>query len=209
VQIVLCPLFSSFDSTTHVVSASSDRSIALWDVRGGKLPLFVLRYHSSPVTDLLMGSRNDPLLVSASGDGTIATWDFRSLSTSNDPKANAKSRVHTARTPTVKMSHCLDLPNKCSGTILLARGTCLHERSVLSASIDGRLREWDIQSGKMFDDRLTRHTDAISCLSTFTESDGLRRGNTDGAASVGGTITCSWDGIVRVKRLILKSSSGR
>jgi len=193
----------------NVVSASSDRSIALWDVRGGKLPLFVLRYHSSPVTDLLMGSRNDPLLVSASGDGTIATWDFRSLSTSNDPKANAKSRVHTARTPTVKMSHCLDLPNKCSGTILLARGTCLHERSVLSASIDGRLREWDIQSGKMFDDRLTRHTDAISCLSTFTESDGLRRGNTDGAASVGGTITCSWDGIVRVKRLILKSSSGR
>ena len=159
------------------------------------------------MSDLLMGSRNDPLLVSASGDGTIATWDFRSLSSSDDAKASAKSKVHTSHTPAAKMNHCLDLmSNTCCGTILLARGPGLHERSVLSAGIDGHLKEWDIQSGKLFDDRFTRHTDAISCLSTFTESDGLRRGKTGSSASVGGTITCSWDGTVRVKRLLLKDS---
>ncbi len=139
--------------------------------------MFILRYHKSPVSDILMGSRNDPLLVSASGDGTIATWDYRSLSSSNDPKASAKSRVHTLRTPAAKRNHRLELiSNTWCGAVLLARGTGLYERSVLSASIDGRIKEWDIQSGKHYDDQFTRRTDAISCLSTFTESDGLRRG---------------------------------
>ena len=194
---------------SNIVSASTDRSIALWDARSGNLPLFVLRYHTSPVSDLLMGSRNDPLLVSAGGDGTIAAWDFRSLSSSKDPKASAKSKVHTVRTPAATMTHCLDrMSNTCCGTVLLARGTGLHERSVLSASIDGHLKEWDIQSGRLLGDQFTRHSDAISCMSSFTESDGLRRGKTGNIAS-GGTITCSWDGTVRVKRLLLKSSSGR
>ena len=170
--------------------------------------MFILRYHKSPVSDILMGSRNDPLLVSASGDGTIATWDYRSLSSSNDPKASAKSRVHTLRTPAAKRNHRLELiSNTWCGAVLLARGTGLYERSVLSASIDGRIKEWDIQSGKHYDDQFTRRTDAISCLSTFTESDGLRRGKAGSASSVGGTLTCSWDGTVRLKSLLLKGTS--
>jgi len=194
-----------------IVSASTDRSIALWDVRTGAIPLFVLRYHRSSVSDLLLGSRMEPLMVSAGGDGTIATWDFRTLSSAKDDKPNTKSTIQTVRQPVVTMQHCLDKnSNRCSGAILLSRGVGLHERSVLSASIDGQSKEWDIASGKLLGDQPTGHSDAVSCLSTFAESEGLRRGKRGDigrVSSVGGTITCSWDGTVRVRRLLLKSSS--
>jgi WD40 repeat protein len=197
-----------FWGQNNIVSASTDRSIALWDARNGALPLFIIRYHKSPVSDVLIGSRNDPLLVSASGDGTIATWDFRSLSSSSDPKCSLKSRVHSIRIPAAAMNHRLDLTsNTCCGAIFLARGTGLYERSVISASIDGHVKEWDIQTGKLYYDQFTKHTDAISCLSTFTESDGLRRGKAGSASSVGGTITCAWDGTVRLKSLLLRRTS--
>ena len=196
----------------NIVSGSTDRSIALWDARSGTVPLFVLRYHKSPISDLLLGSRTDPLMVSAGGDGIIATWDFRNLASSKDAQSKhssgAKAKVQTIRTPVATMTHRYDkLSNTCCGAIFLARGTGLHERSVVSATIDGRLKEWDVQSGKLHGDQSTNHTDAVSCLTTFAESDGLRRRTTKtkSVSSVGGTITCSWDGTVRVKRLLLKS----
>jgi WD40 repeat protein len=95
-----------FWGQNNIVSASTDRSIALWDARNGAVPLFIICYHKSPVSDVLIGSRNDPLLVSASGDGTIATWDFRSLSSSSDPKCSLKSRIHSIRIPAATMNHC-------------------------------------------------------------------------------------------------------
>jgi WD40 repeat protein len=200
----------------NIVSGSTDRSIALWDARSGTVPLFVLRFHKSPISDLLLGSRTDPLMVSSGGDGVIATWDFRKLASSKDAQKQAnggKAKVQTVRTPVATMTHAYDkkLKNgtRCCGAILLARGTGLYERSVVSASIDGYLKEWDVQSGKLHNQQSTNHTEAVSCLTTFAESDGLRRGKTSSksVSSVGGTITCSWDGTVRVKRLLLKSSA--
>merc|ERR1719291_896164 len=43
-----------------IVSASSDRSIYLWDTRISSAPLFALRYHLSPISDLLLGNRSEP-----------------------------------------------------------------------------------------------------------------------------------------------------
>ncbi len=63
-----------------IVSASSDRSIALWDTRtSGTSPVFVLRWHNGPISDLYLESRNASWMTSAGADGTIATWDFRMM----------------------------------------------------------------------------------------------------------------------------------
>jgi len=202
-----------------IVSASTDRSIALWDARAASSPLFVLRYHKSPVSDILLGSRTEPLMVSAGCDGTVATWDFRTLSGSgmkdtvtvadNGPKRYA---TRTVREPVATMDHCSEMQKvKCSGSVLLSRGTYLHEKSVLSASLDGVLKEWDMGSGRLLGEQATGHTDAFSCLSTFAESDGLLRGHgakrSSGGGAMGGTITSSWDGTVRLRRLVLQHST--
>ena len=48
---------------------------------------FILRHHYAPVSDLLVGSRTDPMAISAGSDGTVVAWDFRFLGT------NAESEV--------------------------------------------------------------------------------------------------------------------
>jgi WD40 repeat protein len=63
-----------------MISASTDRSIGLWDVRSGSLPLFVLQHHKAPVSDLYLDAS---WMVSAGADESVATWDFRMLSSLN------------------------------------------------------------------------------------------------------------------------------
>ena len=64
---------TQFWGSNTIVSASTDRSIHLWDTRAGSSPIFALRYHLSPVSDLLLGNRSEPLMVSAGADGSLAT----------------------------------------------------------------------------------------------------------------------------------------
>jgi FOG: WD40 repeat len=74
-----------------LISASSDRSIALWDTRSGSQPLFVLRHHNAPVSDLHLESRTSSLLVSAGSDGSIGTWDFRMMDNIGSVNESGKS----------------------------------------------------------------------------------------------------------------------
>ena len=133
-----------------IVSASTDRAIALWDARVKRSPLFVLRYHKSPISDLLVGSRTDPLMVSAGADGTVATWDFRTLSGANANEAQAtpvhangdqdeeqKVQSKAIRTPAATMTHCAEgKSTKQSGPVLLSRGPGLQTRTVLSVGVN-------------------------------------------------------------------------
>jgi WD40 repeat protein len=64
-----------------IISASTDRSIGLWDVRVNNSPLFVLRHHCAPISDLLVEPHSDAVLISAAMDGGVAAWDFRNLTT--------------------------------------------------------------------------------------------------------------------------------
>lgn len=232
------------------VSASTDRSIALWDARVGVSPLFVLRYHHSPVSDLLVGSRNEFLMISAGGDGAVATWDFRKLSgeqqatspssgggaalssgatvatsssivnTKLGPGGGNRHQTKTIREPVATMDHCREgggKRNGCSGTVLLSRGSRLRERSVLSVSVDGKIKEWDVATGRLLMRRSAGHTDVVSCLTTFSDSGGLVRdssasarsrsamggGSSSDSSGVSGYITCSWDGTVRLRKLAL------
>jgi len=187
---------AQFWSDNTLISASTDRTVAIWDDRSGKTKVTQLHHHQGPVSDLLVGSRSEAFVISASGDGTIATWDLRVLTNSRDVKGKGVK-------PVVTMEHC---SSSYTGRTTLARGTGMHEKSVISASVDGMLKEWGVVSGELLEDQHCGHSDQVSCLSTFTRYDDLfrscKRSSLSAASVSGGTITAAWDGTVRVRRLV-------
>ena len=190
-----------------IVSASTDRSVALWDARVANDPLFILRHHNAHVSDIMVGSRGDPLMVTAGGDGTIATWDLRIMTSSKGKGVKTK----TNRYPVASMNHSDE--KSCAGSVLLAQGASPQNRSVLSAGIDGIIKEWDIVTGKYLGKEYIGHCDGISCLASFRENEGLQayqRGHLrheKDSSLVSGIISCSWDGSVRIRRLHAKNES--
>lgn len=190
----------SWGSNT-ILSGSADRTISLWDPRVSPMPIFVLRYHKAPITDMLVGSRTDPLMVSAAADGTIATWDFRILSQSPDENKSSLPgrRSKCIREPKLSVVHSGD-PTKRSmaGQVLLCRSILNPETSVLSIGPDAVVREWDkIGTGTLEKEMATNHCDSISGFLPCRT--GTLHDQTDYRSD--GIITSSFDGTVRMRRL--------
>lgn len=197
------------------MSASSDRAIALWDARVRRSPLFILRYHKSPISDLLVGARTDPLMVSAASDGTVATWDFRTLSGRNSegdktqtPSSDntTEKKCKAVRTPSATIMHGSEGKSaKQSGSVLLSRCPGRQGRTVLSVGVDSVIREWDMMTGRQICHESTNHADVISSFQTFPESShGSAVDQSDAGSSFGGTLTSSWDGTIRMRKLVQK-----
>jgi WD40 repeat protein len=184
-----------------VVSASTDRSIALWDARLRDSPLFLLRSHRSPISDFLVGSRTDPMMISAGTDGTISTWDFRKLSGSHNmksgtPNNNDSLSCHVVRVPARSLTHEVKGAEKlATSSVRLARGFCNSRSSFLSVGSDAVVREWDISTGQQLDSLSTGHADAVTCVQSFGQSDEM----TPSSRFQEGMITSSWDGTIRMK----------
>lgn len=208
-----------FWGSNTIISASTDRSINLWDTRVGSSPLFTLRYHLAPISDLLLGNRSESLMVSAGSEGSIATWDFRVLTGARTESSPGKGEeINTAQSmrairspPMATMNHSTETLNSSinCGSIRLARAVARDDFSFFSIGDDGVVNEWQAASGYKMDSRDSLHSDAISGFTTFTSTDDLFRNTTNGpgsATSVGGTITSSWDGTIRLRRLSRKSS---
>jgi len=191
-----------------IVSASTDRSIALWDTRAGSSPIFALRHHLAPVSDLILGNRSEPLMISAGADGSLATWDFRVLSGTDldtlDQNAQEKSRsLRTVRTPVIAMNHNEQArrPNNC-GSVKLSRSLGRDDFSFLSVSDDGIVNEWDALSGRKLSSHYSGHKDAVSGLDVYSSKDIIRQNRkSSGKSPLGGVVSCSWDGTVRMRRL--------
>jgi len=215
-------LFGHFGWVTNVqywgpntiVSASTDRSIALWDARVRNSPLFMLRHHHSPISDLLVGSRTEPYMVSAATDGTIATWDFRLLSdtTSDDHhssnKKDSNKTCRIVRHPSASMRH----GESAVGSLQLARGVRDPMNAFLSVGSDAILREWSVGTGDMLEETLTGHCDAITSFQsfaqglTFANSPPVEPNEVSDAPFNKGTLTSSWDGTIRMRKLVKKTS---
>lgn len=153
-------------------------------------------------------------MVSAGADGSLATWDFRVICgssqevTSSNPTLTEAGSSRTIRSAVARMNH-LD-PSKRApncGSVRLTRAVGRHDFSFLSVGDDGVVNEWDASTGMKMSSHETGHRDAISGFLSFSSKDGLRHGQKSerGESSVGGTITCSWDGTVRLRRLTRKS----
>jgi WD40 repeat protein len=187
-----------------IISASSDRSIALWDARSGSSPLNILRYHNGPISDLYLESRNSFWMASAGSDGTIATWDFRMMKTLNEVSAeNMFRRTNPVRTPRARMVHV----GQVSGPVLLRKGlsgrTPNDCQSIMSATIDDRIKEWNPLSGDLITEHKIRCGNKMSCFKTFSADECLTTNTHYAGDRLGGTITASWDGSVRIRQLFV------
>jgi len=203
-----------------IVSGSTDRSIALWDARVRNSPLFVLRHHHAPISNILVGPRTDPLMISSATDGSVTTWDFRSLSGSIETEAvaaatasgtttganSSNKRCKVVRHPAAVMNLG---PNEDrfslarSGPVLLSRGTRSGDNTVVSIGSDAVVREWKTSTGKLVQQWNSGHCDALSHFSNLSDASltgPLLEGGT--AAGISGTITSSWDGTIRMRKRI-------
>mmetsp|Transcript_36256 Transcript_36256/g.87372 ORF Transcript_36256/g.87372 Transcript_36256/m.87372 type:complete len:2535 (+) Transcript_36256:254-7858(+) len=208
-----------------IVSASTDRSVALWDARVKSTPLFMLRHHDSPISDLFVGGRTEPYMVSASAGG-IDTWDFRTLSDSkgdsglNTPgkgpsSANKQMRSCTiVREPSVTIRpDGLDANSRQKlslGSVLLARGVKDPLNTFMSIGSDAVLRTWETSTGQLLEDVPTGHCDAVSSFASFSHlpNSGKSQSEPEGdrsSSTTRGTITSSWDGTIRMRKLVAPS----
>ena len=176
-----------------IVSGSTDRSIALWDARVRDTPLFVLRHHRAPISDILVGQRTDPLMVSAASDGTVTTWDFRHLSGSAQQSSNNEetsgaqqlqeqqqqqqggpTKQHkVVRHPAAIMdlgSGQEKFSRARTGAVLLSRSGKPGRRTVLGVGNDAMMREWDISSGCLVTEWNTGHCDTVSSFSSLADA---------------------------------------
>jgi WD40 repeat protein len=198
------PAAGSAASESAIISGSSDRSIALWDARVKNSPLFMLRHHQSRISDLLVGSRTDPLMVSAAADGTVASWDFRTLSGSSSDENSTKSSCQVVQLPSPTMRHGSDGKRRlAAGPVRLARVVGKPMESILSVGSDAIVREWATETGKLLDEAPTGHCcDAVSRFLSFGNNDGLSLGMGPRDRCHQGTLTSSWDGTIRMRKLV-------
>ena len=193
-----------------IISASTDRSIALWDARVRASPLFMLRHHYAPVSDLLVGSRTNPIMISSAGDGTVAAWDFRHLAGScegSKPSQTTKKKGQctTVRDPAGRLYvHDYTMRKHVCGPVLLSEGPSRERKTVLFTANDAIIREWDYQKGEVVSEHVTGHCDTISKFESL-QADKLFDTQIEGNRSnITGTITTSWDGTVRIRNLVRK-----
>ena len=154
------------------------------------------------------------MMVSAAADGTVATWDFRTLSGSDSEAAKSaplassnheetEKKSNAVRTPASHMTQTGRIGTRQSGTVLLSRGPGRQRRTVMSVGVDAVIREWDIASGRSIRHDATNHVDVISCFHSF--SDSVHGSGVDpGDGAFAGTITSSWDGTIRMRKLVKK-----
>ena len=185
------------------MSGSSDRTISLWDSRTGTHPYLLLKYHKAPISDIVIGSKKDYSLISAGSDGIVAYWDLRHVKAPRDPSSSSHEVMST---PQYTMCHKLSSKNslRFSESVYLASGLN-YERNqqqsntIVSVGVDGSVTEWDLNdNGKRLAKDILLHTDAVSGFRSFTEKDNLIAGET-----LGGYISSSWDGSVRLRSISL------
>jgi len=197
-----------------IVSASTDRSVALWDARVRSSPLFILRNHQSPISDLLVGSRTDPHMVSAAADGSIATWDLRSLSDTSateqpGKKDSPSNGCKIVRLPSASIRHNANVQERAVGSVNLSRDVTDPMNSFLSVGSDAILRKWNITTGNMVEESPTGHCDTITSFESYAQNHGFaainptdfRGGNTP-AITDKGFLTSSLDGTIRMRKLV-------
>jgi WD40 repeat protein len=148
-------------------------------------------------------------MISAANDGTVAAWDFRQLSNADDsvptPTPHGPSRAN--RCKIVRDPVATYFLNEYSSSIHVS-GPVHIRRGRLPSTIqclgsDAVVREWDIHSGDVIHEQNTGHCDSVSSFATL-QGDQVADTKMDQVPQISGTISSSWDGTVRMRKLVKK-----
>lgn len=110
----------------HIVSASRDKTIIYWDVSTGQ-PLRRLRVHAGGVSCVRF-NEDSSIAVSGSKDNSVMCWDIRTRK--NEPIQKMKDA-----------KDCIT-------------GLVVTETKIISSSLDGSIRTYDIRGGELTTDTI-------------------------------------------------------
>lgn len=161
----------------YVMTASQDKSVRLWNPHTGKHIKKFAGCHNQEVNDVLIAEDNSKF-VSCGSDKLIFQWDVTSGQvirkfTGHDRKVNAlafgpKEEVllSASHDKTVRI---WDLRARGKGPIQVLTGTvdsvlCLmtHGDEIITGSVDGALRTYDVRQGQLVTDQLQQPIGSIS-----------------------------------------------
>jgi WD40 repeat protein len=172
-------------------------------------PLFVLRHHCAPISDLLVEPHSDAVLISAAMDGGVAAWDFRNLTTmtksSDDSLLSMNRSSRVVRDPSgvlySKHSQQSSRNNQCSfGPVHLTKGISSRRRTVQCLGGDATLREWDYRNGEIVRERTTGHCDTVSSFVALARDKVLGTQLESAGPDIADvTLSASWDGTIRMR----------
>ncbi|XP_064955585.1 protein ROOT INITIATION DEFECTIVE 3-like [Musa acuminata AAA Group] len=128
------PISSSKDGI-YLAGGAPAGNVYIWEVTSGKL-LKIWPAHQNPLSCLAF-SHDGTLLISASEDGVIHVWSMISLLDVEDPQiCGTLSSVHT----------WCEHQSSVTGLLLMSGGCSL---SLISSSLDGTCKVWDVISGRL------------------------------------------------------------
>ncbi len=143
----------------HVISASDDRTLRIWDLERG-VTLRTLSGHGGWIRAVAVIDRNR--VLSASYDGTLRVWELETGDTLREMTSqmgwvNSVAVLDVRRIVSASTDGTLRVWDLETGEILqtlpghtdrVGAVAALDEKRVLSASYDGTLRVWDLGTGE-------------------------------------------------------------
>lgn len=131
------------DDNARFVSVGGDKTVFLWDVASART-LRRWSGHVGRVNACTFGGAGGDVVVSGSYDGTVRLWD-------------AKSQAHK---PLMVLSEAKDSISS----------VCVVEHEIMSGSIDGRVRVYDLRMGMVYIDVIGH---PVTSLTPTKQSDSL------------------------------------
>jgi WD40 repeat protein len=172
-----------------IVSGGADGTVRRWDLATGAPRGVPLEGHTDRVTSVALGAlAGRPVIVSGSLDRTVRVWDLATGAPHGRPlraHTNWFSRVAAWMRDYANRRRQYSVPGDTVTSV--AVGILAGQPVIVSGSVDGTVRRWDLATGAPYGAPIKGHTDRVSSVAVGTWA---------GRPPV--IVSGSWDETVRV-----------
>ncbi|KAK6429750.1 hypothetical protein LTR95_014103 [Oleoguttula sp. CCFEE 5521] len=158
-QSVLCLQFDATPENDIIVSGGSDSWVIIWKFSTGEIIKKMTDAHTESVLNLRF---DDRYLVTCSKDKTIKLWSRHAM-TKTSPLLPAHTIDHYAALSKTDLIVEHSLLATLRGHHAAVNAVMIHESTIVSASGDRTIRNWNLHTGKTVR-TYTGHTKGIACV---------------------------------------------